>query len=144
MRRYPTAIAVSVVMLALLSGCASPGPSPPGTLTPTPTPTTATGPATADLPPGQPRWPVSEPDAIAALQAQVDDGRQPWLLDPVEVAQAFARAEYGWQSTAVDKITGQKVTVRNPDNGDSALVVLAQPGKTGPTGIWLVVDVQTD
>jgi hypothetical protein len=98
--------------------------------------------ATPDLP-----WPA---DAAGAemLQEQVDKGSQPWLLDPGEVAVSFGAAAYGWQDahavlpggTRPDG-TGTPVELHGPD-GKVARLVLAQPGRKGTGGVWVVTAAQ--
>ena len=72
----------------------------------------------------------------------MDDGSQPWLLDPSDLADSYVSATYGWtaaDSTARPGGTSAKtlVDVRNSDGARRTLTV-AQPGKKGSGGIWLV------
>lgn len=84
-------------------------------------------------------WPTADP---ARLQAGVDGGAQPWLLGPSDLADSYVSATYGW--TAADATTrpggtpaATTVDVRNTDGARRTLTV-AQPGKKGAGGIWLV------
>lgn len=82
-------------------------------------------------------WPASTAADAAALQAAVDRGEQPWLLDPSEVAMSYAAAAHGWtDAEAYPGPDGTSVDVRNSD-GDRLTLSLAQPGRTS-NGIWVV------
>lgn len=98
--------------------------------------------ATPDLP-----WPA---DAAGAqmLQKQVDNGSQPWLLDPGEVARSFGTAAYGWQDSQAVLPGGTQphgtdtvVELHGPDD-KVARLVLSQPGRKGIGGIWVVTAAQ--
>jgi hypothetical protein len=124
----------------LLSGCTlttAPGAGAPAG--PRPLPPTSTAPAHAPaaadvtLP-----WPAATSADATALQAQVDRGSQPWLLDPSEVAIAYAAAAHDWpDAEAYPGPDGTSVDVRNAD-GERLILSLAQPGRTGSDGIWVV------
>src|SRR5690606_10936106 len=119
--------------------------------TSTPTPGTD-APARTDLAPGTGATPTGEPDAAevelpwpapdaaaaAALQAEVDRGSQPWLLDPSEVAISYAAAAHDWpDAEAYPGPDGTSVDVRNAD-GERLTLTLAQPARRGGDGIWVV------
>jgi len=83
-------------------------------------------------------WPAATPDEATALQAEVDRGKQPWLLDPSEVAIAYAAAAHDWpDAEAYPGPDGTSVDVRNGD-GARIILSLAQPARTGDDGIWVV------
>jgi hypothetical protein len=93
-------------------------------------------------------WPESDPLSLAAAQAQVDLGHEPWRVDPEQTASAFATNLMGWQFDQVrtnvqdDQDEFAVVSVSNTSFGPAVpdmLVVLRQLGKTGPAGIWSVV-----
>ncbi|NMI01845.1 hypothetical protein [Pseudonocardia acidicola] len=86
-------------------------------------------------------WPVTDRAKVAPLQAQVDGGAQPWLLDPAEVAVNFAAATYDWRAPEAGPVNGNTVVVTDAQGG-RATVTLTQPGRTGPTGIWVVTAAQ--
>ncbi|HLN64917.1 MAG TPA: hypothetical protein VK464_25630 [Symbiobacteriaceae bacterium] len=85
--------------------------------------------------------------AMKNLQAQVDQGHQPWRLDPLQVAMAEGR-QYGLDPAAGDKFvmlapvtqgkpSGQaRVEVRH--GGQVYVVELIQPNGPSPTGIWTI------
>jgi hypothetical protein len=130
-------IATTVLLAGLmLAGCTLT--TPPGGGAPPLPPTVeapAQTPAAADvvLP-----WPAATPAAAGELQSQVDRGSQPWLLDPSEVAVAYAAAAHGWpDAEAYPGPDGTSVDVRNAD-GERLTLSLAQPGRTGGGGIWVV------
>lgn len=87
-------------------------------------------------------WPVGDAAGLAALQQRVDGGAQPWLLDPAQVAAAFGTAAYRWPDAQAVVAPGggpadTRVELRGPD-GRVARLVLAQPGRSGPHGVWVV------
>ncbi len=83
-------------------------------------------------------WPVSGGAETAALQAEVDRGAQPWLLDPSEVAISYAAAALGWtDAEAYPGPDGTSVDIRNAE-GERRTLTLTQPGRTGDDGIWVV------
>ena len=83
-------------------------------------------------------WPAHSAADAAALQTAADSGSQPWLLDPSEVAISYAAAAHGWaDAEAYPGPDGTSVDVRNPD-GERLTLTLAQPARTGDTGIWVV------
>lgn len=164
--RLRPAIVVPALLTCLLAGC---GASVDGTpsaadTTATSAPTTSAAPTTTDAPTSSPApaptlpkatlksstgaeagpvtllpWPTAAPQR---LQAAVDDGSQPWLLDPSDLADSYVSATYGWttaDSTARPGGTPAKTTVdvRNTDGARRTLTV-AQPGRKGAGGIWLV------
>lgn len=123
----------------LLAGCApstTPGttaPPEPDPLPPTTAPSDAPVSAQVELP-----WPAATAADAAALQAEVDRGAQPWLLDPSEVAIAYAAAAHDWpDAEAYPGPDGTSVDVRNAD-GERRTLTLAQPARTGSDGIWVV------
>lgn len=110
---------------AVLAGCAAPATP----AAPPPPPVTGTAPASpaVTLP-----WPD---DDVPALQERVDDGSQPWLLDPSEVALAYAAAAYGWSSAqVVAAADGSTVDVTGPRDERRTLSLTRQ----GPDSVWLV------
>jgi len=113
-------VAGVLILAAALVGCA-----PAATTPPAPAPATA-----VTLP-----WPAASAAQVASLQTAVDGGAQPWLLDPTQVALAYAAAR-GWPDPAAVDTTAAGVTIRST-TGTHALT-LAQPGKTGTAGIWVV------
>lgn len=92
-------------------------------------------------------WPV-DAAGTEMLQEQVDNGSQPWLLDPSEVATSFGTAAYGWQDAHAVLPGGTRpdggdtlVELHGPD-GKIARLVLAQPGRKGTGGVWVVTAAQ--
>jgi hypothetical protein len=138
---------VLILAATALAGCASatPGTTSTGAGTPPITPAPATtAPATSAeaAPTASPPtasitlpWPVSGAAKVAALQQAVDGGAQPWLLDPTEVALSYAAAR-GWTGAQAAASGTSGVTVQS-SAGTHALA-LAQPGRKGDAGIWVV------
>ncbi|OLT01970.1 hypothetical protein BJF90_30225 [Pseudonocardia sp. CNS-004] len=90
--RVATAVLLPGVLLtACTLTTTNPGPSAPAPTGPPPTSATAPTAGAVPLP-----WPAADAAAAAALQAEVDRGAQPWLLDPSEVAIAYAAAAHDW------------------------------------------------
>jgi hypothetical protein len=137
---------VTTVLLAgfLVAGCTlttPPGTGAPAGPRPMPPPSTAPAQAPATASVALP-WPAATAADVTALQAQVDRGSQPWLLDPSEVAIAYAAAAHGWpDAEAYPGPDGTSVDVRNAD-GERLVLSLAQPGRTGSGGIWVVTAEQ--
>ncbi|WP_300007183.1 hypothetical protein [Pseudonocardia sp.] len=123
--RSPAALLAAVLVgVGLLGGCAAPAPAPP-TVAPA-----APQPAAVALP-----WPTGR---SGELQRSVDEGAQPWLLDPSEVALAYGAAAYDWAAAqAVASADGTTVDLTGPD-GTRRTLTLAQPATAGPAGIWVV------
>ncbi|MFC5236280.1 hypothetical protein [Pseudonocardia zijingensis] len=138
--RVAGGIATAVLLSVLAAGCTSdtaPGAHAPARtdLAPgaTTTPTAAPDSAQVELP-----WPAPDAAAAAALQAEVDRGSQPWLLDPSEVAISYAAAAHDWpDAEAYPGPDGTSVDVRNAD-GERITLTLAQPARKGGDGIWVV------
>lgn len=83
-------------------------------------------------------FPFTTQDEANTTQAQVDQGHQPWLLDPAMVASAYATAGLGWENpTVVMRQTGW-YQVTDPATGAAADLALRQPARTGEGGIWAV------
>jgi hypothetical protein len=113
-----------------------PAPSPASTL---PRPTVKSSGAAEAGPVTLLPWPTADPKR---LQTAVDGGSQPWLLDPSDLADSYVSATYGWTAAdATPRAGGTSartvVDVRNADGARRTLTV-AQPGRKGQGGIWLV------
>jgi hypothetical protein len=93
-------------------------------------------------------WPESDPLSLAAAQAQVDLGHEPWREDPEQTASALATNLMGWPFDHVrtnlqdEEDAFALVLVSNTSFAPAVpnvFVALRQLGKTGPDGIWSVV-----
>jgi hypothetical protein len=146
--RSGRAVAVAFLAALLLAGCggaglptgAAPTAPPVQPPAPQPAPQTAQEETTTPAPAGSAAelpWPAAGAAEAAALQAAVDNGSQPWLLDPAEVAVSYASAAYGWTDAEAQPGPGGIIEVRRPGGQRLALTV-AQPGRTGKSGIWVV------
>ena len=75
--------------------------------------------------------------AVATLQSAVDQGSQPWRLDPQMTAVAFTRARFGWMMPRTARTAADTVVVDDGRGGSVSLHVV-QPARTGTGGIWTV------
>lgn len=86
-------------------------------------------------------WPFTSQRQAQAAQRAVAEGHQPWLLDPRQVASAFASGVLGWVRP-VSKQTGPgTVTVTWSGSDDIVRAELAQPVRQGSAGIWMITRV---
>ncbi len=146
-----TAALLTALLTALLAGCGgapAPAAAPSDTVAVPTTSAVPTGAARTPAPPATPvpkpvpakvlPWPTTDP---ARMQTAVDSGATPWLLDPTDLALSYVAATYNWAaadaSPAAGTPTATKVDVRNTDGRRRALTV-AQPGRKGNGGIWVV------
>lgn len=134
LRRLLVTTATACVLLA---GCGSPTGSP--TAAVDPAPPAPSGPASAGpavAPAVAVPWPARSAAESVGLQESVDDGAQPWLLAPAELARSYVAAAYGWDDATVAAGEGT-VDVTGPD-GTRRVLTVTQPGRTGEGGIWVV------
>jgi hypothetical protein len=152
----PLRAAAAALLAVLLAGCgdsSTPAAAPstasaasttsaaaPTSPTPTAAPTVAAapGPAVKPAPAKLLPWPTTDP---ARLQAAVDGGASPWLLDPTDLALSYVTAAYNWTAAdaapAAGTAAATKVDVRNTD-GKRRTLTVAQPSRKGNGGIWVV------
>ncbi|QJY47576.1 hypothetical protein [Pseudonocardia broussonetiae] len=134
-------LVTSATACVLLAGCGSPTPA----ATPDPVPPPSGVPAVTEpavAPAVAAPWPARSAAESVGLQESVDDGAQPWLLDPAELARSYVAAAYGWDDATVVAAGGgtagaDTVDVTGPD-GTRRVLTVAQPGRTGEGGIWVV------
>jgi hypothetical protein len=131
----------AVTTILLLAACTSATTAGPGTTSPSgttpPVTTTATTPSAVAESVAL-RWPVTTLAQAIELQQAVDAGRQPWLLDPSEVAIAYASAELGMTSPQAVRSSTGVVDVREGTGGRVVTVTLVQPVRKALGGIWVV------
>jgi hypothetical protein len=143
---------MAVVRVAQPDGVEGPNRQAPATQVPSPT-EVAPAPQPA---PFAGLWPETTPEALAEAQIQVDDGHQPLRLDPEQTAVMLATNLFGWsyEETAArtlseNGIVGAEFVERGnasrafADHDSPIIVELAQLGRTGPDGIWSVVNVSS-
>ncbi|ODU00221.1 MAG: hypothetical protein ABS81_24275 [Pseudonocardia sp. SCN 72-86] len=135
--------ALTLVAAVSVAGCGSTAPQsgpqsgPTGSMT-QPTPMATPPPAgSTTAAPGALLWPVTDATQAKALQAQVDQGSQAWLLDPSEVATNYATTVLQWRAPSAGAPDGGTVVVTDPDAG-SVTLTLVQPATTGSAGVWIV------
>ncbi|ODV01221.1 MAG: hypothetical protein ABT15_27775 [Pseudonocardia sp. SCN 73-27] len=134
------AVALALVAAVSVAGCGSQpsGSTAAATSATQPTPMATPPPAGSTFAaPGALLWPVTDATQAKALQAQVDQGSQPWLLDPSEVATNYATTVLRWHAPSAGAPDGDTVVVTDPDAG-SVTLTLVQPATTGSAGIWIV------
>jgi hypothetical protein len=153
MRTTRATVAAVLLAAAGLAGCtggqpATPAPAADTTTSPTSTSTSAptsasTAPVTtASTGPFPGIWDVRTWDQAGKVQRAVDDGHQPWRLDPAAVVAAYASGALGVTGQPVVKRAGAgSYTVAAPGGAAVATVRVAQPLRQGPGGIWVVTAV---
>ncbi len=94
----------------------------------------------------EPSWIEVSTDSekMSSLQKECDNGHRVGLLDPTQVTYEFLEQELAIPGNTVNDMQEEKqrnghiyVTVRLQD-GRTIQLVLVQPVRTGPTGIWCV------
>jgi hypothetical protein len=97
-------------------------------------------------------WPETNPQALADTQAAVDEGHYPLQASPEGIASLLAVNLLGWepgddQAEQVDvRGSEAEVVISNRTFGDQVppvTIEARQIGRTGPQGVWSVVDVST-
>jgi hypothetical protein len=97
-------------------------------------------------------WPETTPQALAETQAAVDGGHSPLRASPEGIASLLAVNLLGWepgddQAEQVDvRGSAAEVVISNRTFGDQVppvTIEARQLGRTGPQGVWSVVDVST-
>jgi hypothetical protein len=150
MRTTRATVAAVLLATAGLAGCtggrpATPAPAAADTTTsPTPTSTApvttaSTAPVTtASTGPFPGIWDVRTWDQAGKVQRAVDDGHQPWRLDPAAVVAGYARGALGISKPAVRGGGETIFAVASPDGEIVGHVKVTQPVRQGPRGIWVV------
>src|SRR4030095_4143269 len=92
------------------------------------------------------------PQALAETQSVVDEGHFPLQASPEGIASLLAVNVLGWEpgDDQVDNVdvhgSQAEVVISNQTFADAVppvTIEARQPGRTGPTGVWSVVDVST-
>jgi hypothetical protein len=73
-------------------------------------------------------------------QADVDAGHQPWRVDPAQVALAYGQS-VGFTDPQVTDLGDNRFRVTDRPTARLLTVVVVQPVRTGPTGIWEITAV---
>jgi hypothetical protein len=90
-------------------------------------------------------YPV-DPGTLLEVQNEVDGGRQPWRLDPIQVARATldgagldsSRARFSQSEQPAEPSTGRHRATVRAITGEAAYdVELLQPVRQDTTGIWV-------
>ena len=97
-------------------------------------------------------WPETNPQALADTQAAVDEGHYPLQASPEGIASLLAVNLLGWEpgDDLADQVdvrgSEAEVVISNRTFGDQVppvTIEARQLGRTGPQGVWSVVDVST-
>ena len=87
-------------------------------------------------------WPAKDAAAARKLQQGVDSGREPWLLDPTEVAVSYAGVALNYRNPTVFTIGKGVIDVQDGKTSGKATLTLSQTVRRGDGGIWLVTGVR--
>ncbi|HWG27592.1 hypothetical protein [Actinospica sp.] len=124
-----------------------------GVVTPTPTPSAVGGDASASTPqPGTTQttaaaasaafpgiWDITSWKAYRAAQASVEQGHQPWLLDPELVVSAWA---HRWTPVpAVRQIAPDTFQVTEPGTSVIYTIRGTRPDPNSATPIWVITAI---
>ena len=97
-------------------------------------------------------WPETSPEALAETQAAVEEGHYPLQASPEGIASLLAVNVLGWEpgDDQVENVdvrgSEAEVVISNRTFADSVQPVIIearQLARTGPRGVWSVVDVST-
>jgi len=77
-------------------------------------------------------------DGVAALQAEVDAGHQPWRASAIDVATACT---FGQPDATAEPAGENTFRVTELSTGQTVLVTVTQPLRTGDSGVWVVTSV---
>jgi hypothetical protein len=157
--RAGRAVAAAAAAVLLLTACggdderaAAPGTTAPATTSAaspsddgTPAPGTGNG-GTDQPPPGDEVPPPGTPiigenisaDHAADLQAEVDEGHEPWRLDQGSVATTFAAHRFGWTDVEIALDDPHTVQVTDVESRHLVSLQMRQPVREGEDGIWVV------
>ncbi|MBN9738594.1 MULTISPECIES: hypothetical protein [unclassified Pseudonocardia] len=86
-------------------------------------------------------WPAGDAATAKRMQQQADDGGDPWLLDPEEVAISYVGAELGYRDPSMTELAPGRFAVTDGRSAAKSTVSLEQTVRKGPGGIWLVTRV---
>ena len=85
-------------------------------------------------------WDITSWQAYRAAQASVEQGHQPWLLDPASVVRAWAASQWTTVPT-VHQITADKFQLTKPGTTVLYTVRGTRPDSTGPAPIWVITAI---
>lgn len=84
-------------------------------------------------------WDITSWEQYREAQAAVEQGHQPWLLDPVSVVQAWASR---WApNLPVSKIADDTYRVTEPGTQVVYTIRGTRPDPTGPAPIWVITQI---
>jgi hypothetical protein len=83
-------------------------------------------------------WPVRTLEQARMLQDGADDGHQPWLLSPEQVATSYGAAELGLYQPVARRVGANAYEVGATGSEWVAKLHLAQPVRHGAGGIWVI------
>ena len=84
-------------------------------------------------------WDITSWQQYREAQAAVEQGHQPWLLDPVSVVQAWAAR---WAvNLPVRKLAADTYRVAEPGTHVAYTIRGTRPDPTGPAPIWVITQI---
>jgi len=84
-------------------------------------------------------WDITSWQQYREAQAAVEQGHQPWLLDPVSVVQAWAAR---WAvNLPVRKLAADTYQVAEPGTHVAYTIRGTRPDPTGPAPIWVITRI---
>ncbi len=83
-------------------------------------------------------FPDADLNQAQQAQAAVDQGHQPWRLDPTLVASAYG-ASLGWDQTTVSPVDSKTYDITPADGSTRLRLTLSQPIRQDQTGIWEIL-----
>ena len=86
-------------------------------------------------------WPFSSQEQAQAAQRAVAEGHQAWLLDPRQVASAFASSVLGAVRPTTTQPRPRIVLLTWSGSRDVVRTELAQPVSQGSGGVWMITRV---
>jgi hypothetical protein len=97
----------------------------------------ATSPATSSTPPLL--WPATTTAQLRQLQDATAQGHQPWLCDPMGVAEAYGRGPLNWPEPTAHRLHGDVYEVDGPAGARATVTVFKT---SGPGCVWEITKVQ--
>ncbi|HET9168540.1 MAG TPA: hypothetical protein VFN97_03855 [Actinospica sp.] len=88
-------------------------------------------------------WDITSWEQYRKVQAAVEQGHQPWRLDPVSVVDAWA-AQWGPVNLPVRQVGPDTYQVVKPGTHVTYTVRGTRPDPSGPAPIWVITSITHD